>query len=746
MTIPSLFLAPGGDHEDDAAQSAVGRLTTEQNASFAPGLLDMEPVPAPSALKELTAAAAGHPSVVLDPETLQALFAGATHLDELLDQLDHPDAMAEQLDKARSGRGRRSPTKRRISRLGRLAKLSTDTGYAAVVSSPLHQVAGVKVLPVNPRFLAEIRHAFTKGHTTDPTIEGTTPGLLEIRLPGRRDLVDLITATVAHHLVDYDWSDSIARTGVQEPLTCMTMRVHYDDGASELVIVAIDGQSRLASAWRNILGIGTKKLTAVAATLHAEKIAGRMFAHDAMATSRRAVNGALSTARATSWTAREVGVLHSHLAPVSLVVGTFSRTGKPCDATQWFTEHLTQIHLRTRPWSGGSDREKAVADALTAAVRAGKLAQSLANALAGRLHGAEFSRATGLPYHPAFARAALFETVLSADAGPHIRSAIAEHLSLDPNDKDFPAKLLEITAIFSTRYLRSDTKMVFPNMVHAWANGGAITRQMWNCLGSGENAFTLTRLREEQMDNDPLKCATQLVDQLRRRAEDGDPAARAELAVLGGDALTVAEVLSRDRGSKEDLISETPVDKKTPYRSKPPGIVAALIEIPAGRFLLGQTLVNWISQVPGHPADFSRGFTVPKVAIAMDGTPAIATTHGLPERASEWDVFALAEPGLPTRRRKEIQERRDAARRAADKSSNTPTRGTSIEALQTAIGGVQQTLRRILASSTPPGFADAAQQEELQQLLYKISLDVGKIPVVPTPVSGDPYVLSGDDD
>ncbi|MET9427950.1 MULTISPECIES: hypothetical protein [unclassified Streptomyces] len=762
MEIPLTFVAPGGD-EDDHAQGAVGKLTSEQIASFAPGLFDMEPVPTPTELKDLATAAQDHPSVVLPAEILRALFAGTTHPDELLDQLDHPEAVAQQLN-TRPGRSRQK-SKRKVSRLGRLARLSTNTGYAAVVRSPLHQIAGIMTLPVNPRFLAAIQHAFTKGRTTDPTIEGSIPGLLEIHLPAKQDLVDLITTTVTHHLLDYDWSDSIARTGVQEPLTCMALRVHYADGTSEVFVVAIDGQSRLTSAWRNVLGIGDKKLTAATAPSYAEKIVGRMFAHDAVAASRKAVNGALNAARASSWTANELETLHSRLAPVNLVVGTYTRLGEPCEATTWFTEHLTQIHLRPRHWSGGSDQEKAVADAMLAAVHAGKITPPLASALSGRLHGLDFTHATGLPHHPAFARALLFETVLSADAGALIRSAIAEGLSLDPSSKDFPAKLLKTTAIFSTRYLRSDAKTVFPNMVHTWDNGGSITRTMWNRLAKGADAFTLTRLRDDQLDDDPYKSASDLVEQLRRRAEDDVPGARDELAVLGGDALTVAETLGRDRGSKEDLVSEEPVNGKTPYRSRPPGVVAALIETPAGRLLLGAALSSWVDQVPGHPADYSRQFTVPEITTTPDGTPVIATTHGNPRRATEWHVFELAWPGLPTSRRAVIEGRRDVARQVADEGGKSQPKAASIKALQTAVGRLEQTIASILTSPSQPKFADGAQQEALQKLLFKASLDIGKIPVVvpasrnpypnlvpedgeapdgPTPGSGDPYALPED--
>ncbi|MFB8242413.1 hypothetical protein ACFC58_38370 [Kitasatospora purpeofusca] len=704
MTIPETFLVPGGDHDDDAALGAVGRLTGEQNTSLAQGLTDMEPVPAPSALRELASAAAGHPSVCLDAGTLADLFAGVTHPDELLDQLVHPQVVADQLGRSRPGR--RRDTKRKVSPLGRMARLSTDSGYAAVVTSPLHQVAGIKVLPVNPRFLSEVRHAFTERHASDPAFEGANPGLLEVRLPAPHDLRDLIAQTVELHLVDYDWSESIALTGVQNPLTCMPMRVHYSDGTNELIVVAVDGQSRLVSTWRNVVGIGGRKLNRTEARQHALTIVGRMFAHDALAASRKAVNAALKTATTTSWTASEVAVLHARLAPVTLVVGTFSRAGEPADVTQWFDEHLTQIHLRTRGWGGGSDREKAVADALTAAVRAGDLTKQYADALSGRLHGAEFSHVTGLPHHPAFARAALFETALSSTAGPGIRAAIAGFLSLDATGEAFPRKLLEILAIFSTRFLRSDSRLLFPQMVHTWSDGGAITRPMWNRVGTTEGAFALTRLPADQLDEDPAKAAERHVERLREHAEH-DPSARDELAVLGGDALIVAETLTRDRGSKEDLVSGSPVDKKTPYRSKPPGIVAALTETPAGRLLLGQALANWVQQVPGDPEDYSRGFTVPRIATAPDGTVKIATTRGLPDRASEWDVFALAEPGLPARRRKEIAGRRDAARQSADRAdTSTPTRA-SIDALQTAFGRTNRVVEDILAATLPAAFPTA---------------------------------------
>ncbi|MEV4250774.1 hypothetical protein AB0J63_46190, partial [Streptosporangium canum] len=131
---------------------------------------------------------------------------------------------------------------------------------------------------VNPRFPAKLQHAFTKGKVTDPVSQGTTPGLLEIHLPEPADLQRMIVDTVQHHLQDYDWSDSIAHTGVQEALVAMTMRVHDADGRSETIVVVIDGQFRLVSAWRNILSIpsGTK-LTKAQALEYAQKIAGRMF-------------------------------------------------------------------------------------------------------------------------------------------------------------------------------------------------------------------------------------------------------------------------------------------------------------------------------------------------------------------------------------------------------------------------------------------------------------------------------------
>ncbi|MET7458986.1 hypothetical protein [Nonomuraea sp. NPDC005501] len=407
----------------------------------------------------------------------------------MLDQLIHPNVIVEQLNGRRSGARKNDKPSVGVSLVGRLQRLSTDTCYATAARSLLHRVPGLKVLVVNPRFLAKLQHTFTKGQVTDPVLQGTTPGLLEIDLPGPTDLRRMIVETVQHHLQDYDWSDSIARTGIQEALVAMTMRVHYADGRSETVVVVIDGQSRLVSAWRNILGIvpGTK-LTKEKAREYAEQIAGRMFAHDAVTQARTTVNTALKTVQTHGWSAREIVQLHSHLAPVNLVLGTFDRSGRPCDTTQWFTEFLTQIHLRTRPWGGGSDREKAVADALTAADRAGKLTQAQAAALSGRLHGEDFTRATSLPFHPAYARAALIEAVLSATAGPMIRSAIAEALSLDPHDPKFPRKLLEVVAIFATRFLRAQEGQAFPSVVHTWTDGGAVTREMWARVAVGQDA------------------------------------------------------------------------------------------------------------------------------------------------------------------------------------------------------------------------------------------------------------------
>ncbi|MFF1280626.1 hypothetical protein ACFVY4_07560 [Streptomyces sp. NPDC058299] len=743
MSTLAAFPAPGAYGDEDATLDVIGKLTAEQNASFAAGLLQMQPIPAPSELQALTAAAVPHPAVTLDKDAVQALLAGVTHHHEVLDQLAHPETMAAQLHSARSnGRKNAKTPLPAVSPLGRLNRLTTDMCYASAVHSPLHQLPGLKVLPVNPRFIALLQHAFTKGRVTDPAIEGSTPGLLETRLPTQAHLRDMMVQTVQHHLLDYDWSDSIARTGIQQPLVGMAMRVHYDDGHTELIVVVIDGQSRLVSAWRNTLKIDGRKLTSAEARSYAEQIVGRMFAHDAVSATRKTVNDALQTAATHSWTAREVLLLHSHVAPVNLVLGTFTRTGEPCDATQWFTEFLTQIHLRTRSWGGGSDREKAVADALSAAVRAEKLTQDEAAALSGRLHGAAFTRATRLPFHPAFARAALFEAVLSAGAGPHIRAAIAEYLSLDPNDKGFPRKLLEVVAIFATRFLRSDGKTVFPQVVHTWADGGAITREMWARVPSGENAFTLTRLEAKHLDLPPRMAAKAAVEHLRKRAEEDDPTARDELAVLGGDALIVAEALTRDRGSKEDLISTTPQDKKTPYRSKPPSIVAALRATKAGRLMLSEALADWVAKVPGQPEDFSRGFVVPKIEIADDGHPKIVAPYGLTQRATEWDVFDTAYPGLSSSRRNQVEARQKAARAAVKNGNRDETESVTLKTLQTDITRVQLTIEKILSSGNPLRFAEAAHREELQQLLWKLGGEVRLIPVdVPTP-SGDPYALA----
>ncbi|MEV4734682.1 hypothetical protein [Saccharopolyspora sp. NPDC049426] len=733
MSTSPTFDVPGAQ-DDDVALRFEGKLTTELDAALGAGLTDMQLVPSPSELKGLADEAPTHPSVTLDSEAVAALMSGITHPHEVLDQLVHPDTVAEQL-RSRRSRNSKAPLPT-VSPIARLQRLATDTCYATAVRSPLHQLPGLKVLVVNPRFLAKLQHAFTSGHVTDPALEGSTPGLLEIHLPTSADLRRMIVDTVQHHLLDYDWSDSIARTGVQEALVAMTMRVHYADGSSETIVVVIDGQSRLVSAWRTILGLKPgEKIPRNKARETAEQIVGRMFAHDAVSASRKAVNTALQTAETHGWSASEIQLLHSHLAPVNLVTGTFSRSGQPCDTTQWFTEFLTQIHLRTRSWGGGSDREKAVADALATAARVGKLTKEQAAALSGRLHSKDFTNATGLPFHPAYARGALIEAVLSAEAGPVIRTAIAEYLSLDPTDSQFPRNLLEVVATFATRFLRSGEKNLFPGVVHAWTDGGSVTREMWDRVSAGEAAITLTRLTPAQLDLPPQEAATAAVNELRKRAEE-EPAACAELALLGGDALIVAEALSRDRGSKENLRTDTPQERYTPYRAKPNTIVAALSATTAGRLMLGEALADWVKRVPGEPEDFSRLFTVPAVNTGIDGAPEIITSYGAPVRALEWNVFETAFHGLPSSRRKKIEVRREAAR-ASTYNDDEPT--PTLDQLQTKIHGVALTLTRILESASPPNFETKAEREALQQLLWKLGGSVGNIPIVPPPVPANVY-------
>ncbi|MGW3363755.1 hypothetical protein ACWDOR_12490 [Streptosporangium canum] len=55
--------------------------------------------------------------------------------------------------------------------------------------------------------------------------------------------------------------------------------------------------------------------------------------------------------------------------------------------------------------------------------------------------------------------------------------------------------------------------------------------------------------------------------------------------MLGGGALIVADVLTRGRGSKEDLISDGPQEQHTPCRARPHAIVAALSGTAPGRLV-----------------------------------------------------------------------------------------------------------------------------------------------------------------
>ncbi|MFI0374197.1 hypothetical protein ACH35V_40605 [Actinomadura sp. 1N219] len=743
MSTKPQFFPPSGDRDEALNPDLDGKLTAEQGASLAVGLTEMQPVPTPSELKIIAGEASAHSSVTLDSEMITALISGVTHPHEVTDQLVHPNAIAEQLQNRRTGNRRKLPPPA-VSTVGRLQRLATDTCYATAALSPLHLLPGLKVLVVNPRFLARLQHTFTSGKVTDPTLEGSAPGLLKIRLPSPVDLRRMITGMVKYHLLDYDWSGSIARTGVQEPLVAMLMRVYYDDGRSEMIIVVIDGQSRLVSAWRNMLGHDPGKNLARADTDEvAHQIVGQMFAHDAVAQSRKTVNSTLETIKTRGTTSREIRVLHSQLAPVNLVLGTFTRSGEPCDTTLWFTEFLTQIHLRTRPWTGGSDREKAVADALSAAARQGRLTEEQAAALSGHLYGADFTRATGLPFHPAYARAALIEAVLSAESGPVIRTAIAEYLSLDPHDPDkFMRELRAVVATFATRFLRSDTNQAFPQVVHAWTDGGAITKQMMDRVAADQNAVSLTRLSPDRLGLPPQEAAAAAIADLRKRAEE-DEDARAELALLGGDALIVAEALTRDRGSKEDLQSDKPRELRTPYRAKPPTIIAGLSATAAGRLMLGDALANWAERVPGDPEDFSRGFTVPKVATDGDSVPHVVTSYGLPERAIEWDVFDVAFDGLPSSRRSQINKRRVAARHNEDSSDARPV---TLEQFQTKIHSASQALSRILDGEVLPHFGAERDRESLQQYVWKMAIDIGKIPFDPPPPAPDVYRAPDEED
>ncbi|MET7458985.1 hypothetical protein [Nonomuraea sp. NPDC005501] len=243
------------------------------------------------------------------------------------------------------------------------------------------------------------------------------------------------------------------------------------------------------------------------------------------------------------------------------------------------------------------------------------------------------------------------------------------------------------------------------------------------------------------LDLSPQDAAAVAVVELRKRAE-GDEAARAELALLGGDALIVAEALTRDRGSKEKLTSDTPQEQYTPYRAKPHTIIAALSATAAGRLMPGAALADWVKRVTGEPDTFALSFTVPKVRQNPGGNAEIVTRFEVPDRALEWDVFDTALFGLPSSRRADIKTRQAAAR--ARSTSNSDTGTSSLETLQTQIHAIGLTLEKILSSDFPPRFATEAQRDELQQWVHKLGADVGKILFEPPPVAGDVYAYPED--
>ncbi|OLE28784.1 MAG: hypothetical protein AUG49_01345 [Catenulispora sp. 13_1_20CM_3_70_7] len=742
------------DTDEDPAAAATGHLTAEQESSLACGLSTMTPVPRPAELKALITAAAEHESVLLEHEDLAKLLGGVTHVPDVFDQIIPPDLIGRQLAEAQNPRRSQRIAAAWSPALGRLRRLSTDHSYAAAVHSPLHMIAGLTVMTVNPRFLSKLLHAFTQGRDTDPALDGTTPGLLQIRLSTPNDFRALLVNTVEHHLNDYDWSASIERTGVNEPLVAMMMKVTYDDGGTQQVIAVIDGQSRLVSAWRLILGIGGYKLTTTEARTYADKIVGRMLAHDAMTASRTNVNDALATATDSGWAAQEVTALHSRLAPVNLVVGTFDRDGTPGDSARWLTDFLTQIHVRTREWSGGSNQEKAVADALASATRAGAVRTGLggapftaaeAAALSGRLHGQAFTDATGLPAFPVFARAALLEAVLSTSPGQMIRTEIAASLSLDTGSASFSRDLMKIVGVFATRFLRSPDDHVFASVVNAWADGGAVTRRMWDALAAGTDAFRLTRLTEDMKTMEPAEAAQALLANIREQAMIPGSPEEAELAILGGDALMVAGVLTRDRGSKEDLKSTEPVKDKTPYRAKPPTIVSALIAGGEGTFMLGEAATRWAGATAAGD-DSHKKFFVPQVTVTGEKI-GVMRRGGRDVRATEWDVYTTALTNLPENRKAEIAARQEAARspEPQDEQNGSPV-AFDIPRLQTDVQRLHNTVVGILASGGDVRFENAGDRGAMQLLLLKIASDVNNILIAPEPVDGDPYEASIDED
>ncbi|MGV9817956.1 hypothetical protein [Nocardia xishanensis] len=491
-----------------------------------------------------------------------------------------------------------------------------------------------------------------------------------------------------------DYTDSILKSGVKEPLMLVVLRVIYDNNPQdEHYLMSIDGNSRLVSMWKARTGGDIDAAasacieTVIGAPTHSggwRSISPRQ-ARDRVSATIESIGRGLSESKLTEATIRAGQTL---TAPAVVVVGGCNNEGGPLsDLVAAREDMLATIHTEATPWDEQAQAERGMSRVLRRAAKSGLITADERAVVEGQYTPADMHRKLGLPPHRLWAAALTLELVLARwDAG--MGQLFREEFNLVR-----PSRLSVGDRIAATSLSGYRSAKTLRNATNAFSNGGPITDDVW------ERRYT--------WELDPGENPNAVLDGLLRKSLKGDIYAIVQLSVLGGLAGMLEGLITRDRGSKVPEDHRRAVGK-APFRLQTYRIVEGLAKTKGGLKIL-HSLAK--SHINGTPAKLF--YTTVDPADHLDGEPTLDSAGAQVSIEMEWEIVAAADP----MRAREIQDALPLAAEAANQPKEVQLRTQ----LRTSAAGVFKATRDLVAIKSSRGPEVFGSVETIREIKEQLS-------------------------
>ncbi|MFB7409531.1 hypothetical protein ACFCZ2_20345 [Streptomyces sp. NPDC056202] len=490
--------------------------------------------------------------------------------------------------------------------------------------------------------------------TEDPLVEGVAEAgrpqaVLRYRYKSLKHLRDHIWQTISVTQSRNSYAESILARRVTRALIAHPVIYDFDDGTEPVhALVARDGITRLASAWRVLAGpeSGPEDAAEMAADVLTARLATGVGGAAKPLTQRMALARELRRKELREEFHQKVGqpqdsaeflkavqIGQSYTLPAHVAVGVLPNGGTSLDARDVFDDALhsvlASIHVEFKAWDDAAQNVEVASRALKHVVlsRQDEGLTAVYELAVGRRTVSQTPEVYG---DPAVPPTGLWRAVrlLHTLTRPAISDALrnrAKEIKGDRRmtDKGYAALLGPVV----DQPWRATKKAAAAQARNAWTNGGVLFKELLKDGWSPVVTDDFTSLVETALG--------------------GDHDARMTLAVAGGTALIADKLLTRNVGSAQGTVR---APGKVPVRSDAHKVVEGLakegnelglwtLAFAAQRFQ-DDGLPRNATQQDGLPATNGYGH----YAVDLEAEDRILRHDGEPVLLLEWDVVAAAHP------------------------------------------------------------------------------------------------------